>query len=378
MPALTVKHLTKTFGEVVAVNHISFDIEDGEILTLLGPSGCGKTTTLRLVAGLERPDAGEISLGGRTLTSAETRTWVPPEKRAMGMVFQSYAVWPHMTVFENVAYPLRAQSFPKASIKAKVQTVLAMVGLDGLEQRSASLLSGGQQQRVAVARALVFEPTLLLMDEPLSNLDAKLREQMRLEFRNLQQRIGITCIYVTHDQAEAMVLSDRIAVMDSGSIEQLARPREIFETPRTRNVADFIGQMNYIACSVVGVNGNTCTLEVQGSERSVFDYPTGEKLAPGESVVVRIRPHSVKVRAVRAEPGRPCLECTVTTAAYLGDHIEYELAIGNQTVAAAGDPALEMKRGDKAFAEFDPDAMVLLPQRVHERPRASGLPKNSK
>jgi iron(III) transport system ATP-binding protein len=265
-----------------------------------------------------------------------------------------------MTVFENVAYPLRAQSLPKASIKEKVRAVLAMVGLEGLEERSASLLSGGQQQRVAVARALVFEPTLLLMDEPLSNLDAKLREQMRFEFRNLQQRIGITCIYVTHDQAEAMVLSDRIAVMDSGNIEQLAQPREIFETPKTRNVADFIGQMNYINCSVVTVNGDRCTLAVAGSESSVFEYPTREKLAPGESVVVRIRPHSIKVRSAPAEPGRPSLECTVTTAAYLGDHMEYELSVGSQTVVAAGEPLLEMKRGDKAFAELDPDAVVLL------------------
>jgi iron(III) transport system ATP-binding protein len=362
MPALAVRNLTKTFGDVVAVNHIDFDIEDGEILTLLGPSGCGKTTTLRLVAGLEQPDSGEITMGDRVVTSTETRTSVPPQNRAIGMVFQSYAVWPHMTVFENVAYPLRAQSFPKTSIREKVQTVLAMVGLVGLDDRSASLLSGGQQQRVAVARALVFEPKLLLMDEPLSNLDAKLREQMRLEFRNLQQRIGITCIYVTHDQAEAMVLSDRIAVMNSGNIEQLAGPRDIFERPKTATVADFIGQMNYIACTVVKVDTGTCRLKVDGADRDTIECPSTEGLAPQEPIVVRIRPHSVEVRRSPSRDGRPCLECRVSIAAYLGDRIEYELSIGNQTIAAAGEASLEMKRGDKAFAVLDPAAIVLVPK----------------
>lgn len=360
MPALAVRNLTKTFGDVVAVNHIDFDIEDGEILTLLGPSGCGKTTTLRLVAGLEQPDSGEITMGDRVVTSTNTRTSVPPEKRAMGMVFQSYAVWPHMTVFENVAYPLRAQSFPKGSIKEKVQDVLTMVGLDGLGERSASLLSGGQQQRVAVARALVFEPRLLLMDEPLSNLDAKLREQMRFEFRNLQQRIGITCIYVTHDQAEAMVLSDRIAVMDSGNIEQLAGPRDIFERPKTASVADFIGQMNYIACTVVSVEGEICLLKVDGGETDTIECSTVSGLAVAEPIMVRVRPHSVAVRRSPSGDGRPCLECTVTIVAYLGDHIEYELSVGNQTIIAAGDASLEMKRGDKAFAELDPAAIILV------------------
>lgn len=360
MPTLAVRNLTKTFGDVVAVNHIDFDIQEGEILTLLGPSGCGKTTTLRLVAGLEQPDAGEITMGGRVVTSTEAHIAVPPQHRAMGMVFQSYAVWPHMTVFENVAYPLRAQSFPKASIKEKVQAVLATVGLTGLEDRSASLLSGGQQQRVAVARALVFEPQLLLMDEPLSNLDAKLREQMRLEFRNLQQRIGITCIYVTHDQAEAMVLSDRIAVMNSGNVEQLASPREIFERPKTSVVADFVGQMNYLACTVLGVDSGRCRLKVDGTEQDTIEFPCTESLSPKKPVVARIRPHSVMVHRAPARDGRPCLECTVSVAAYLGDRIEYELAVGNQSIAATGEASLEMKRGEKAFALLDPTAIVLV------------------
>ena len=360
MPTLAVRNLTKRFGDVVAVNHIDFDIQEGEILTLLGPSGCGKTTTLRLVAGLEQPDCGEITMGDRVVTSTEAQVAIPPQHRAMGMVFQSYAVWPHMTVFENIAYPLRAQSFPKSSIKEKVHAVLATVGLAGLEDRSASLLSGGQQQRVAVARALVFEPQLLLMDEPLSNLDAKLREQMRIEFRSLQQRIGITCIYVTHDQAEAMVLSDRIAVMSTGNIEQLGSPRDIFEQPKTSTVADFVGQMNYIACTVVGVDGGTCRLKVEGTEHDTIECPSREGLTPEKPVVARIRPHSVAVQQSPATDGRPCLECTVSVAAYLGDHIEYELAVGSQRIAAAGEASLEMKRGDKVFALLDPEAIVLV------------------
>jgi iron(III) transport system ATP-binding protein len=198
------------------------------------------------------------------------------------------------------------------------------------------------------------------MDEPLSNLDAKLREQMRLEFRNLQQRVGITCIYVTHDQAEAMVLSDRIAVMDSGNIEQLAGPRDIFERPKTASVADFIGQMNYIACTVVEVDAEKCRLKVDGAESDTIECPTMEGLAPRDPIVVRVRPHSVKVRRSPSGDGQPCLECTVTIVAYLGDHIEYELAVGSQTIAAAGDSSLEMKRGDKAFAELDPRAIVLV------------------
>ena len=359
MSMLSVRDLTKTFGQVVAVNHIGFAIEEGEILTLLGPSGCGKTTTLRLVAGLEQPDSGDISMADRVLTSREAGTWVPPEKRAMGMVFQSYAVWPHMTVFENVAYPLKAQGFPKESIGGKVQAVLDMVGLGGLDQRSASLLSGGQQQRVAVARALVFEPKLLLLDEPLSNLDAKLREQMRFEFRNLQQRIGITCIYVTHDQAEAMVLSDRIAVMDSGNIEQLGNPRDIFEKPATASVADFIGQMNYIECRVSELREAGCILEVDGAPGTAVACRSVEGLSPKDAVVMRIRPHRVTVRRSRPSSGA-ALECTVDTVAYLGDHMEYELSVGKQHIIAAGDPSLELRRGDTAFAELDPEAMVLL------------------
>jgi ABC-type Fe3+/spermidine/putrescine transport system ATPase subunit len=223
--------VSKLFGLAPAVDRVSLEIQRGEIFTLLGPSGCGKTTTLRLVAGLERPDAGEIVLRGRVVASAARRLFVAPHKRNLGMVFQSYAIWPHMTVFENVAYPLRLRGTTGAVVRDKVVRVLDLVGLSGLEERSATLLSGGQMQRLALCRSLVYEPDLLLLDEPFSNLDAKLREQMRVELKLLQRRLGVTVLFVTHDQIEALSLSDRIAVMQRGRVEQVGTPRDLYERP---------------------------------------------------------------------------------------------------------------------------------------------------
>ena len=238
--------LVKMFGTVTAVNDLSFEAKAGEFLTLLGPSGCGKTTTLRLVAGLERPDRGEIQVGGRLLSSATSGLFVPPERRGMGMVFQSYAIWPHMTVFENVAFPLQELRVPRAEIRERVMTILGTVGLGELHARPAPMLSGGQQQRVALARALVSNPEVLLLDEPLSNLDARLREEMRFELREMQAKLGITSVFVTHDQAEAMTLSDRIVVMNAGRIEQEGSPQEVYQRPSTRFVMDFLGRANHL------------------------------------------------------------------------------------------------------------------------------------
>jgi iron(III) transport system ATP-binding protein len=247
---IEIRDLVVKYGDVAAVDGVSFDVGRGEHVTLLGPSGCGKTTTLRAIAGLEEPSAGSIRIAGVTVYSAAQRRNVPVERRGVSMVFQSYAVWPHMSVSDNVAYGLRVRKLPRAEIAAEVDRALDMVQMRGFAERSAALLSGGQQQRVALARAIAFSPTVLLFDEPLSNLDAKLRAEMRVELRDLQRRLGVTSLYVTHDQEEALAISDRVVVMNVGGIEQLGTPEDIYNRPRTRFVADFVGSANLIAGTV--------------------------------------------------------------------------------------------------------------------------------
>ena len=241
-PVLEFRAVIKRFGTVNAVDGVNFAVQRGEIFTLLGPSGCGKTTTLRLVAGLEEPDDGEIYIDGKIVAAPQRGLFLPPEKRQLGMVFQSYAIWPHLTVFENVAFPLRVRRESADLIRQRVDHALESVGLDGFADRGATQLSGGQQQRVALARALVYEPAVLLLDEPLSNLDAKLREQMRFELRALQRKLTLTILYVTHDQTEAMTLSDRIAVVNRGRFEQVGSPEEVYEKPATTFAGEFLGR----------------------------------------------------------------------------------------------------------------------------------------
>ncbi len=248
MAFIEIQNLFKRFKDVVAINRIQLEINKGEMLTLLGPSGCGKTTTLRCIAGLEKPDEGDIVIDGKPMLS---QGFVQPSQRGIGMVFQNYAVWPHMKVYNNIVYGLKLQKISKQKIRERAQQVLELVGLAGLEDRYPSQLSGGQQQRVALARALVTNPKVLLLDEPLSNLDAKLREELRFEIKSLVRRMGITSVYVTHDQAEAMVISDRIAVMDSGNVVQIGTANEIYEKPANKFVADFIGTMNFISGEIV-------------------------------------------------------------------------------------------------------------------------------
>jgi ABC-type Fe3+/spermidine/putrescine transport system ATPase subunit len=297
MPAVLIEDVSRHFGDVVAVDHVNLSIERGEFVTLLGPSGCGKTTTLRMVAGLEQNTVGRISIGDRVVSDAAAGFFVPPDHRQLGMVFQSYAIWPHMTVFDNVAYPLRIRRRPRAEINERVHTVLRLVEMESFADRPAPALSGGQQQRVAIARALVFEPEVLLLDEPLSNLDARLRTQMGDEFRALQKRLGITSLYVTHDQEEAMALSDRVVVMQSGRILQVGVPEEIYQRPASRAVAAFFGSPNLLSAQVTGCEPRTDKRFALGIAGGNW---TGHCLAAepfnnGEPVLVLVRPENVQI-----------------------------------------------------------------------------------
>ena len=310
-------NVTKAFGDVVAVRDISFTIETGKLVTLLGPSGCGKTTTLRLIAGLEMATSGSVFIGDEDVTR------LAATERDVSMVFQSYALFPHMTVMENVAYGLKISRLPKDEVESKANEGLALVGLAGYGERLPSELSGGQQQRVAVARALVLEPQVLLFDEPLSNLDAKLRRRVRDEIRELQQNLGLTSVYVTHDQEEALAVSDRIIVMNDAVIAQEGTPRDLYEWPADRFVADFIGDANLIAGEVVAINGETARVAFGGVEL-VLPHRDMDK---GE-VGVAIRPDAVRV-STKPIAGRS-IEGTIGKAAYLGGHMEYtvETAVG--------------------------------------------------
>ncbi len=297
-----VQGLSKRFGSLAAVNNISFSVEQGEFVVLLGPSGCGKTTTLRLIAGLEKPDNGTIALNGTTVSAPTRHLFVPPERRDIGMVFQSYAIWPHMTVFENVAYPLRVRRFSQADLREKVTRVLDLVGLGGQAARSATALSGGQMQRVALARALVFDPALLLFDEPLSNLDLKLREGLRVELKNLQRRTGITSIYVTHDQEEAVELADRIIIMDHGNIVQIGAPLDIYIRPKTRFVAEFISSANIFEATVLDVvDGSLCRLGIDGGLE--LHATREEPVSVGDRVDVVIHPEDCALSAADSASG---------------------------------------------------------------------------
>jgi len=346
---------------------VAFTVEDGAFYTLLGPSGCGKTTTLRCIAGLERPDAGEIEVGGVAVFSSTRRTYVPAHKRDIGMVFQSYAIWPHMTVYGNVAYPLRMRRTKGVDVRARVEETLAAVGLLALQDRLATQLSGGQQQRTAIARAIVGAPGLLLLDEPLSNLDAILRAQMRVELRQLQQRLNITTIYVTHDQVEAMVLSDRVIVMHGGQVQQMGAPREIYLQPANRFVAEFVGFNNFIAGTVVGRDDGA--LQVRSfADGPVLCCRSGIGASVGTAVVLAARGSQVDVARAPLADDANVLAGRVTEAVYLGEATEYHVEAGPLTLVAAqsereaaqqGGPRLAV--GEQVWLRLAPDAMVALP-----------------
>ncbi|ASJ01091.1 ABC transporter ATP-binding protein [Thermococcus gorgonarius] len=320
MVEVRIENLVKTFGETVALKGINLHIKHGELFTLLGPSGCGKSTTLRSIAGLEYPDSGHIYFGD------EDVTYLPPSKRGAVLVFQNYALWPHMTVFDNVAYGLKIRKVPKAEIEKKVKWALELVKLQGFEDRYPTQLSGGQQQRVAIARALVVEPRVLLLDEPLSNLDAKLRLEMRSEIRRIQRELGITVIYVTHDQEEAMAISDRIAVMNVGTVEQVGTPKEIYETPKTEFVASFMGKTNVIPAKVVERNGDRVTVEFEDIRIDGLHYT--EK---SDNVVVVIRPERIKLKPVE---NAVSFTGTVDLIEYYGFFIEVVGLFGDTRIIA--------------------------------------------
>ena len=319
-------------GEMHAVRGIDLAVQEGQFYTLLGPSGCGKTTTLRCLAGLETPSAGEISIAGKLVYSSKQRILVPPHERDIGMVFQSYAIWPHMTVFENVAFPLREMRgrFSRAEIKTKVDQALHLVQLDGLQERPAPFLSGGQQQRLALARALVREPKVLLLDEPLSNLDAKLREDTRGELRELVKRLGITTVYVTHDQLEALTMSDVVAVMNQGLIIQEASPIDIYRAPRERFVANFIGLTNFMDghVSAAASGGGLGKVETRNGSLNCV-VPSAAKV--GDAVTVIMRPEDIALRlgGAAAATGDNLLQGKVVSASFLGEAMEYQVEMAD-------------------------------------------------
>ncbi|MGW5148736.1 ABC transporter ATP-binding protein [Rhodococcus koreensis] len=339
MPEVVVKNLIKDYAGNRVLGDVSFTIADGEFFTLLGPSGCGKSTTLNCVAGLERPDEGFISVADIVFLDSNANVFVAPEGRDLGMVFQSYALWPHMTIGDNLALPLKLRKVPKPRRADLIADALDKVGLLHLKDRYPHQMSGGQQQRVALARALVYAPKVLLLDEPLSNLDAKLREQARSWLKRLQSEVGITTIYVTHDQDEALSLSDRIAVMSKGNMLQVGTPTEIYEKPAVAEVANFIGRCNFLDGVVTGVHGDEVVLNLTCSDQSLlvntaFQGVTG-RFDPGQKVTVAIRPERLVLADATANvPPGSALSGTVLETAYVGSRFEYQVQVGDVVVQA--------------------------------------------
>jgi iron(III) transport system ATP-binding protein len=351
------------------IDNISFTVAQGEFFTMLGPSGCGKTTTLRTIAGLEKADAGVIVYSGHIVYASRDRIFIPANDRHLGMVFQSYAIWPHMTVFKNTAFPLEVEKkYSKSQIAERVMRILNVVGLGGFENRNATQLSGGQQQRLALARALVNEPQLLLLDEPLSNLDVKLRERMRSELKRLQRELGITMIYVTHDQNEAMAMSDRIAVMSAGKIVQIDAPREIYGRPASRFVADFVGTMNFIDCVIEGK-----------TEHGMYRLDTG--CGPLEALAARpyadrtrlsasIRPEHLVMHAEPPQSGH-AWPATVLGQEFLGDRLDVQLRVRDTELVARTENIKGYPLGAQIYVTVRPEHCALFPQEAGEHGNAA-------
>jgi len=356
---VTVDNVSKRYahrvkGEIYAARDVRIDVRPGEFLTLLGPSGCGKTTTLRMIAGFERPDAGQIRFGGEDVTD------LPANLRNIGFVFQNYALFPHLAVGENVAYGLRVRGQPEATIDKRVREVLALVGLAGYEQQFPGQLSGGEQQRVALARAIVIEPRVLLFDEPLSNLDAKLRVEMRDEIRALQRRLAITTIYVTHDQEEAMAVSDRIAVMSGGSVVQDGSAEDLYHRPATEFVARFVGRVNLIAAEVKGAHAGALDVEALGGVIRVRSRATGARV--GDRVQLVLRPEAI---VLAATPVAAALSGTIEARTFLGEKVEYRVRCGGESLQVVGynaGPGSALAAGSVVGVTINAEATTVVPQ----------------
>lgn len=364
MPKLEVDQLIKRFNDVPVLKAISFHALEGEFVVLLGPSGCGKTTTLRLIAGLLEPDDGIIRVDGEELAGPN---WgIPPERRSMAMVFQNYAIWPHKTVFENVAYGLHIRRVPKDEVQRRVQNALRLVQLAEYEARYPAELSGGQQQRVALARAIVVEPSILLLDEPLSNLDAVLRENMRFELKELQRELGVTSIYVTHDQAEALVLADRLIVMRHGRIEQIGDPESVYLRPLTRFVAGFLGVTNLIDGTLQEIDTRYACVKTD-TVGPIYAYLSDENRAEmqaGTPASVSVRPVNIQLTASPAE-GSDCntIRGRVTERTFLGELVEYRIAAGDQEWTARVHPSERFSVGDTVWLTFDYEVGTIVSER---------------
>jgi iron(III) transport system ATP-binding protein len=350
-------------NRVFAIGGASFEVTEGELFTLLGPSGCGKTTTLRSIAGLEHPDRGRIVLGERLLFDAATKVNVPANRRALGMVFQSYAIWPHMSVFKNVSFPLdvlpRGQRPKRTEIAERVERALEVTELGAYADRAATKLSGGQQQRLALARALVIQPDLMLLDEPLSNLDAKLRENMRFELKRLQRELGLTAIYVTHDQSEALAMSSRIAVMHRGRIEQVGKPRDIYTSPATRFVAEFIGSSTFVKGTVASVEGDEVAVDTV--EGRLVSRGGALRPAKGAEVLLSIRPECVDLSTTPVSRAVNAWQGEVLTRAFLGDAVDHVVGVGKLEIRTRSNPTVSIAPGTQVHLVVDPASVALVP-----------------
>jgi iron(III) transport system ATP-binding protein len=357
-----VTDVSRSYGTNRVLHDVSFEVPDGHVCVLLGSSGSGKTTMLRLIAGLDRPQSGEIAIGEKVIVDKDN--FVPPERRDIGLVFQSYALWPHMTVFEQIAYPLRVRAWRRDAISKAVNEAAGMVGLSAMLDRYPSQLSGGQQQRVAFARAVVFNPRLLLLDEPLSNLDAALRREMRLQLQELQKRLGVTTIYVTHDQEEAMALADTVVVMTEGRVVVNAAPKVIYDHPTSAFVAAFIGASNLIEGTVVSQQGLRC--EVKLADGSAV-AATGERnFATNESCLLAIKPTDLKVSA--GEAGAVRFEGIVSSATYLGSHVELVIDVRGQEWRVPAPRSLDYRKGERVVVTAALEHVIALPNAAIRRP----------